>query len=117
MAPARPVLKRQRGAGADSRGGGSGGSCGVGRRAAGHAHWASSACRSGKGVSAAVGERVSKEGEETRPEPKMPKPVSPRVCVGRAGCVEHGFQAELSGQGLGLFRGFLGGGGKNRVLF
>ena len=79
MAPARPVIKRQRGAGAESRGGGSGGSCGIGRRAAGHAHWASSACRSGKGVSAAAGERVSKEGEETRPEPKMPKPINVRV--------------------------------------
>ncbi|XDA80774.1 hypothetical protein R6Z07M_010714 [Ovis aries] len=35
--------------------------------------------RSGKGVSAAAGERVSKEGEETRPEPKMPKPINVRV--------------------------------------
>ena len=103
LAPARPVLKRQRGAGAESRGGGGG----SGRRTAGHAHRASSACRSGKGVSAAAGERVSKEGEKTRPEPKMPKPVSSRVCVGRAGCVEHDFQAELSGRGLGLL-GFFG---------
>uniref|UniRef100_A0A8B9YUF1 Ezrin n=1 Tax=Bos mutus grunniens TaxID=30521 RepID=A0A8B9YUF1_BOSMU len=35
--------------------------------------------RSGKGVSAAAGERVSKEGEKTRPEPKMPKPINVRV--------------------------------------
>uniref|UniRef100_A0A8B9YWV8 Ezrin n=1 Tax=Bos mutus grunniens TaxID=30521 RepID=A0A8B9YWV8_BOSMU len=34
---------------------------------------------SGKGVSAAAGERVSKEGEKTRPEPKMPKPINVRV--------------------------------------
>ena len=79
-----------------------GGGSGSDRRATGRAHRASSACRSGKGVSAA-GERVSRGGEETRPEPKMPKPVSPRLCVGRTGCFEQGFQAELPGRGLGGF--------------
>ena len=57
--------------------GGSGGG-GSDRRAAGRAHRASSACRSEKGVSAA-GERVSRGGEETRLEPKMPKPINVRV--------------------------------------